>query len=314
MKIKNGKFSLFGHGLLTPIKKETGSILYNKYIIPPFSILDARSGHWQDRKRNWIACGIKSELGRESMAEIAHKFNNTNSFAEAQKRLNRNARKYGTSFTFKEDTGSIFDPTLCELIYTWFCPKEGTIIDPFAGGSVRGIVAGLLGYNYWGCDLRQEQINANEEQKNSICPDSSIQWVCGDALEKLKDAPSADLIFTCPPYGDLERYSEDPRDLSNMSYEDMMKTFDSIIQYCFQKNKSNSFACFVLGEFRDKKGNYHGFIADMIKIFQANGYHFYNEMVLIQPVGSLALRITNQFEKSKKIGKSHQNVLVFKKE
>ena len=33
-------------------------------MVPPFSVLDARQGYWQDRKRAWIAVGIKSELGR----------------------------------------------------------------------------------------------------------------------------------------------------------------------------------------------------------------------------------------------------------
>ena len=36
---------------------------------------------------------------------------------------------------------SIFDPVLCELAYRWFCPPGGTVLDPFAGGSVRGIVS-----------------------------------------------------------------------------------------------------------------------------------------------------------------------------
>lgn len=36
----------------------------DKFIVPPFSILDARQGYWQDRKRQWIALGIKSEIGR----------------------------------------------------------------------------------------------------------------------------------------------------------------------------------------------------------------------------------------------------------
>lgn len=43
---------------------------------------------------------------------------------------------------------SIFDPVLCELAYRWFCPPGGSILDPFAGGSVRGIVAGILGREY----------------------------------------------------------------------------------------------------------------------------------------------------------------------
>lgn len=32
--------------------------------VPPFSVLSAREGWWQDRKRAWLALGIQSELGR----------------------------------------------------------------------------------------------------------------------------------------------------------------------------------------------------------------------------------------------------------
>lgn len=45
--------------------KETMNLsLIEKYMVPPFSVLDTRQGYWQDRKRAWIALGIKSELGR----------------------------------------------------------------------------------------------------------------------------------------------------------------------------------------------------------------------------------------------------------
>ena len=38
--------------------------LAGRFMIPPFSVLNAREGWWQDRKRAWLALGIKSELGR----------------------------------------------------------------------------------------------------------------------------------------------------------------------------------------------------------------------------------------------------------
>lgn len=38
--------------------------LADRFGIPPFSVLDGRSGWWQARKRAWLALGIQSELGR----------------------------------------------------------------------------------------------------------------------------------------------------------------------------------------------------------------------------------------------------------
>src|SRR5215207_11555640 len=40
------------------------STLGERFLLPPFSVLNAREGWWQDRKRAWLALGIQSELGR----------------------------------------------------------------------------------------------------------------------------------------------------------------------------------------------------------------------------------------------------------
>jgi len=41
-----------------------GGPLAQRFLLPPFSILDARQGAWQERKREWLALGIRSEVGR----------------------------------------------------------------------------------------------------------------------------------------------------------------------------------------------------------------------------------------------------------
>ena len=40
------------------------SVLARSFDYPPFSVLNAREGWWQERKRQWLALGIQSELGR----------------------------------------------------------------------------------------------------------------------------------------------------------------------------------------------------------------------------------------------------------
>lgn len=77
--------------------------------------------------------------------------------------------------------------------------------------------------------------------------------------------------------------------------------------------KSDRFAVFVVGEVRDKFGVYRSFVPDTIAAFQEAGLHYYNEMILVNNIGSLAMRAGKQFSNSRKIGKQHQNVLVFYK-
>lgn len=47
-----------------PSQPGAAGALAERFGVPPFSVLDARKGWWQDRKRAWIDIGIRSELGR----------------------------------------------------------------------------------------------------------------------------------------------------------------------------------------------------------------------------------------------------------
>ena len=209
---------------------------------------------------------------------------------------------------------SIFDPVLCELAYRWFSPPAGRVLDPFAGGSVRGIVAAMLGRRYTGIDLRAEQIAANEDQAAAICKDLMPEWIAGDSRnmgDLLPAGYAADFVFSCPPYGDLETYSDDPNDLSTMEYPAFVTAYREIITAAVANLAPDRFACFVVGDFRDKKGFYCGFPSATIAAFEAAGARLYNEAVLVTAVGSLPIRAGRAFESARKLGKTHQNVLVF---
>ena len=53
-------------------EEKAHNTLQERFIVPPFSILDARQGYWQERKRAWISLGIQSELGRgENMLDMS---------------------------------------------------------------------------------------------------------------------------------------------------------------------------------------------------------------------------------------------------
>lgn len=272
--------------------------LVEDFIAPPFSIIDTRQGYWQDRKKQWKDLGIKSELGRKD---------NLMNSPDLPDYANKSTLKGIAPQT------SIFDPVLCEIMYKWFNVENGSIYDCFAGGSVRGIVAEKLGYKYFGIDLRLEQVEANQQNAKEIGVDP--KWVCDDSLnaDKYLDKESVDLIFSCPPYADLEVYSDDERDLSNMEYGQFIETYNKIINIACDKLKNNRFAVFVIGDIRDKKGFYRDFITDTKKCFYNAGLKLYNEMVLVEQIGTGAIRARRTFESLRKVIKVHQNILVFYK-
>lgn len=295
------------------MKTKKGS-LAERFLIPPFSVLNAREGWWQARKRGWLALGIKSELGRGD-ALVGYSEACKKGYAKSYN-MNGRANEIMGGNAGALDTGtSIFDPVVCELVYSWFSPIKGVILDPFAGGSVRGIVASKLGRQYIGHELRAEQVAANQQQAAEICSDPMPVWICGDSrnIDKTCSDVKADLVFSCPPYADLEVYSDDPNDLSTLDYADFKKAYFEIIKKTCNQLKPDSFACFVIGEVRDKKGNYYNFVGDTIQAFLDAGLKYYNEAILVTAVGSLPIRVGKQFEIGRKLGKTHQNILVFLK-
>jgi DNA modification methylase len=297
---KMPEFSPYGVDLFgEPIKAEDRGVIAGEFIVPPFSVLNAREGSWQDRKRAWLSFGIKGEIGRTATSY------NTQEWVE-ENSINWNA-------TFLTGV-SIFDPVLCELCYRWFCCDGGMVLDPFAGGSVRGIIASLLGMEYTGIELRQEQVEANKIQAREIIQNNNEpKWICGDSMDELDKVGECDFLFSCPPYGDLEKYSDDPRDLSSMEYHTFLAAYKRIVLRACKKLRNDRFACFVVGDFRDDKGNYRNFVSDTIMAFLEQGLALYNEAILVTSVGSLPVRIKKQFDVSRKMGKTHQNVLVFLK-
>ena len=119
--------------------------------------------------------------------------------------------------------------------------------------------------------------------------------------------------MSCPPYADLEVYSDLEGDISNKPYKQFLELYESIIAKSCKLLKVGGYACFVVGEVRDKNGFYIGFVPDTIKAFEKCGMKFYNEAILLQSgLGAAGMRANGNM-KSQKLVKVHQNVLIFKK-
>jgi len=272
--------------------------LTERFIVPPFSVLDARQGYWQDRKWAWLALLAPAEGRRDDL------------IGKAVDRTNWGS--YGPGDTGWTGSGSsIFDPVLAELACRWFCPPGGAVLDPFAGESTKGIVAEYLGYQYTGIEIRPEQVEANVAQADAL--HLVPQWIFGDAdqLDGLLPAGAQyDLIFTSPPYYDLEIYSQE--DASALpTYREFMAFYWRVFAQAVARLRDKRFVVVKVGEIRDKAGAYRNFVGDNMAGFIGLGLHYYNEATFITPVGSLPIRVSSQFTHHRKLGKGHQNVLVF---
>lgn len=266
--------------------------LIERFVVPPFSVLDTKQGYWQDRKRQWL------EL--------------TGNLSETRD------GEFGTVSGGKESLfGSInngtsnFDPVLAEIIFKWFAPKGGRILDPFGGEQTKGVVAGELGLEYEAVEFRADQVELNNS-KTAQYP--HVHYTTGDSnnISKLIKARGFDLCFTSPPYYDLEVYSKD--DMSALgTYEEFMEQYENIFSQCVDMLGEDAFVVVKICEIRDKKtGIYRNFVGDNIAMFRRFGLAYYNEIILCNAIGTAAVRANNCM-RTRKVCKVHQNVLVFYK-
>lgn len=206
---------------------------------------------------------------------------------------------------------SILDPVLAELACKWFGVDGGTAFDCFAGDTVFGYVAAALGMHFTGIELRQEQADINNKRVEGM----TAHYICDDGQNVAKhfEPNSQDLFFSCPPYYDLEVYSDLPNDASNQAtYEDFLAIIRNAFTAAAGILKENRFAVIVAGDIRDKDGFYYGFPDDIKAIMKAAGLRLYNELILVEPLGSLPQRVV-RYMRNRKVGKCHQNVMVFYK-
>jgi 16S rRNA G966 N2-methylase RsmD len=316
-----------GSSSSTPNGAPANASLNERFIVPPFSILDTRKGYWQARKKIW----------REKIGDMGESRNDTNIASlnmkyvdlfqktrEHREQLGISFREYFDKYVSEEEKEregrkvvsagvSLLDPVMSELVCRWFGLDNCKTFDCFAGDSVFGHVSTSLGNEFTGIELRQEQVDLN----NSRVEGMNARYICDDGQNVAKhiEPESQDLLFSCPPYFNLEVYSDKENDASNQdTYEDFIAILDNAFKSAVGCLKNNRFAVVVVGDIRNKKtGGYYGFNDDIKRIFKEAGCLVYNEIILVEAGGaSLAIR-AGRFMDSRKVGKMHQNILVFYK-
>ena len=290
---------LFGNNIVD--KKN----LSDWFIVPPFSVLNVASDVWQARKKIWMNRIKDTAQARSNVLR------NTTSKTTTE----RIGYDLGKQFmNIKGDTTSILDPVLCEILLHWFSEKGHNSFDPFAGDTVFGFCSAYKGRPFKGIELREEQVLQNQTIVDANGLDA--EYILDDALNIKKHIKkeSMDFMFSCPPYADLEVYSDKENDLSNMDYDVFFDVIKQVYTDCFDCLKKERFAVITIGEVRHKDtGCYIGLVPKIIQIMCDAGFHYYNEIILNTPVGNLMMRAGRYMNQNRKVGKQHQNILVFYK-
>ena len=210
-------------------------------------------------------------------------------------------------------TYSVFPIPLVEWILARYTQKpHSKVLDAFAGGPPRAIATSLMKHHYYGVEIREEQIEENLAVIKSLKL-KNINYIQGDGRYLEFDETDFDIALTCPPYWNVEVYSDHKDDISNFpTYE----SFDAAMQMSAwahaPKIKSGGFVCIVVANFRDKKtGAMIDFRGHTVENYIDAGFQFWQDIIIMNNFGSAAKRASNAW-RGKKLVVIHQHLLVFK--
>jgi hypothetical protein len=305
-----------------------------RFIVTPVSTLRVESSDWLERRAYWRQMGIDERVGAPPDPSPTDRwkvegktfttwmaadsgFYAKKSFVEGKlgRRLSswEFFENYYTPQVRVRGTSG-FDPVLAEVAYRWFCPVGGKVLDPFSGGVVRGAVAGMMGHRYLGIDIQPSVVESNRRVWAEIRPEGAVDpvWVVGDSRRVGEIADGwFDLVFTCPPFYDLERYSDDERDLSNCpTYEDFLAAYRTIIEGCLGKLKPGRFTALVVGDVRGDDGGLLGLPDDTARMLREAGMAVLNRFIVCLPIGGYAWKASHTFPRTRKAYRAHLEMIV----
>ena len=208
-------------------------------------------------------------------------------------------------------TTSIFNPHLAQMILSAYCPSNARVYDAFAGGGTRGFIATAMGHKYTGVEIRADEVERILRKQDELVTHFDIH--VADSQYYPIEEGVYDFSYSCPPYYDLEVYSTIIGDMSNVeTYAEFLTMLKRSLQVTYNGLKPGALCVWVVGNFRDKRGNLVHFNGDTVKLGQEIGFVLHDELIFWGAAGVAAQR-AGQFVANRRSVRVHEYIIVFKK-
>jgi DNA modification methylase len=212
---------------------------------------------------------------------------------------------------------SSFSPILADNIISYWSKEGDVILDPFSGRT-RSIISAAKKRIYHGFEIAKEVhdvVIKSIETNRALLP--LIPQVynddCINMCDKKYNIPDVDLVFSCPPYFNIEAYPSCNGQLSDIDdYHVFLEAYKERMKACCSKLKKGGYVVLVVGDFRiDSK--FYCFHGDTINVMKSLGLNLHDVVIRQSVTFNRATRRFGVCRKTKITAKVHEYILVFKK-
>jgi len=207
---------------------------------------------------------------------------------------------------------SEFHAGLAENIIRYWSLNGSNIVDPFSGRATRAVISSKLSRNYYGYEISPTTMSrVKKHLENHNITDVTLYLDDGIKMNQTKDE-FADLVFTCPPYGNIEKYESVPNQLSDIKkYEDFLVKIKECFVNIKRVLKDGAFFVCVVGDWRSSDG-YHCFGSDTIQLIKEVGLK-HHDTIIMQNDSPFAALQAGKCAASRITSKIHEYVIVARK-
>jgi DNA modification methylase len=217
---------------------------------------------------------------------------------------------------------SKFPQNIGRLLIRFYCPKGGTVYDPFAGHSSRLQLAYTCERNYVGVDICERFMDANRLTRRKLLAENKISLHKNNSTITLIEGSSAkvdlpdnyaDFTVTSPPYWDIETYGPEPEQLGNAkTYKSFLHHITPHIEENFRILKPETYCCWCINDFKKDK-HYYSYHSDLIPIFLNAGFNLHTIYIVDLAGSPLQASFVQSILSSMAFPKRHEYCLVFHK-
>ena len=207
---------------------------------------------------------------------------------------------------------SEFHAGLTEDIIHYWSTLDSVVVDPFAGRLTRAFVTSELGRKYYGYDISPTTVERVKSHLQKHNVDATIYNEDGCEMKSTPDN-FADLVMTCPPYHQLEKYESADGQLSDIKdYETFLQRIKTCTKNIERVLKPGGFVVWVCGDWRDGI-DFRSFHTDTIQMFKEVGLKHHDLIVMKNKSPFAGLQIGKVAAK-RYTSKVHEYILVFRKD
>jgi len=223
------------------------------------------------------------------------------------------------NFYNDKDLLSEFNPTVAKNIISFWSEPKDIIFDPFSGRT-RALVSYAMDRAYVGCEVSKDVITymSNKFTDLKLYDDDNfnVDIINDDCINIDNKYPDIqfDMVFTCPPYYNLEKYESCEGQLSDIKkYDVFMTELTRRLDVAVDKLKSGGYMCIVIGDFRRNR-KYITLHSDLIQLMKQNDNIKLHDVIAIQnlPFATAAFYFGAR-RKYKYTAKAHEYLLIWKK-